>query len=1049
MKINVEGSGIEEFLFQNSCDSEHELIRMPMPNEGYPLNEHNASIAGPSISPGVNPASFEGRDLNKTSYAAQLADFLVDPKILGFIDTKLPISRVPYMYGEKCDSIEAKRITSWIPYSPRQVPNYGGSRRDIIDKTAQMNRYNSLKAVVSIRSVLAINPRKDNSFEKLVIWYDIDGLPTKGTVSFREFSEHKFVDTLIGVKAKKGMKMLANEYLYDLICDAQWFFVTLPTFPGWKRIPVISNNQIEEKLLFFMDDSVGPSLLEYASEAIRTRRYRVVNGEQKHSYYYYTKAVPQHPMLKLVWALRTASLFLSLFSDNGINVKQVLVLEPSPNVSAENLIAMMKTQDYGSSSSLPLTLSDSPTSARKKYSMMLNQTSDGTVVFRDITLDNDKGSASIATNCIINDIMCTNGAEHSLHHLITVVSPYASRWFPQDTVLRLSFDDVSMQFDHDVDSSMLSSIAEAFDSILIQRVQDDPKLFYSCLNADIVKMIPDSIPDNRRGLYKMLMTIQSLVSKIFETSLFTEQNISVLVEMLSEVEDDICSRISSEFVDAVNECIRNQTIRLVDKRLCENYKMGTNTAIATDNILGLEPETIAEVIMPLMRHRVSFRNLIDALSCEDILYAPEKEHHNSRHKIPMTIEGRRTNIHVYSIYRNYLDEDVRQKIDNLPVQKYQLDRMSVPPADYLPMLLCNGQIVGKLMRYADEEDNSIFITGQMGSGKTYALAQRAALLADLNHRIIIFDFMGTFTYQRMCKMLPKSFVDQNVYFHNIESEGLPVNLFNLKGENRKVDRGVLMGVFSAGIDQLTSSQVDELTDIIHTFIPIHKSGEEAKPEFTSEQILQFLKKDYVGELCSKLRSIARGISEYTMSGDSWDQFFSKHGKISVISMEQSVETVIPLINMLFESLYNYQFKNHNIPLNVIMDEMPSDIILKITPLQKIIYAGRNYHMSFCSATQQYNAARNDKVGRLMGKIRNKIFFNPTSESETAVASALRYGDKKKKLFDAMGRGDCILKAMCYSHEEGKNNYITISGKICSYEKWQSFLSGNDTSTPNE
>ncbi len=755
-------------------------------------------------------------------------------------------------------------------------------------------------------------------------------------------------------------------------------------------------------------------------------------------------------MLKLVWALRTASLFLSLFSDNGINVKQVLVLEPSPNVSAENLIAMMKTQDYGSISSLPLTLSDSPTSARKKYSMMLNQTSDGTVVFRDITLDNDKGSASIATNCIINDIMCTNGAEHSLHHLITVVSPYASRWFPQDTVLRLSFDDMGMQFDHDVDNSMLSEIAEAFDSILIQRVQDNPNLFYSCLNDSIVKMVPDAIPDNRRGLYKMLMTMYCLVSKIFEMSLFTEQNISVLVEMLSEVEDDICSRISSEFVDAVNECIRNQTIRLVDKRLCENYKMGTNTAIATDNILGLEPETIAEVIMPLMRHRVSFRNLIDALSCEDILYAPEKEHHNNRHKIPMTIEGRRTNIHVYSIYRNYLDEDVRQKIDNLPVQKYQLDRMSVPPADYLPMLLCNGQIVGKLMRYADEEDNSIFITGQMGSGKTYALAQRAALLADLNHHVVILDHMGTFSYQRMCKMLPQSFVDQHVYFHCVENKGIPVDLFYVNGDNLNTDRSVLNGVFSAGLGELSSSKANELSEMVSTFLPTSKLGEE-KQSFTSEQILQFLKneKGNDGKFRTQLRTLAREISDYTMSGDSWDQFFSKHGKISVISMEQSAETEISLINMLFQTLYKYQSRNFDIPLDLIMDEIPLEIVSNTSPLWKIVTAGRNYHISFCCATQEYSASKNDRVGKLMGKIHNKVFFNPTSESETAVASALRYGDKKKKLFDAMGRGDCILKAMCYSHEEGKNKYITISGKICSYEKWQSFLSGNDTSTLNE
>jgi len=144
-----------------------------------------------------------------------------------------------------------------------------------------------------------------------------------------------------------------------------------------------------------------------------------------------------------------------------------------------------------------------------------------------------------------------------------------------------------------------------------------------------------------------------------------------------------------------------------------------------------------------------------------------------------------------------------------------------------------------------------------------------------------------------------------------------------------------------------------------------------------------------------------------------------------------------------------QSRNFDIPLDLIMDEIPLEIVSNTSPLWEIVTAGRNYHMSFCCATQEYSASKNDRVGKLMGKIRNKVFFNPTSESETAVASALRYGDKKKKLFDVMGRGDCILKAMCYSHEEGRNNYISISGKICSYEKWQSFLSGNDTNNSNE
>ena len=80
---------------------------------------------------------------------------------------------------------------------------------------------------------------------------------------------------------------------------------------------------------------------------------------------------------------------------------------------------------------------------------------------------------------------------------------------------------------------------------------------------------------------------------------------------------------------------------------------------------------------------------------------------------------------------------------------------------------------------------------------------------------------------------------------------------------------------------------------------------------------------------------------------------------------------------------------------------------------------------------------------------NADFLKPSPKSENAVADTLRYGKKKKSHFDAMKAFDVIVKSDFYSKEQGINTPSIVSGKICSYEKWQSFLSGNETSNPNE
>ncbi len=506
-----------------------------------------------------------------------------------------------------------------------------------------------------------------------------------------------------------------------------------------------------------------------------------------------------------------------------------------------------------------------------------------------------------------------------------------------------------------------------------------------------------------------------------------------------------------------------------------------------DNILGFEPETIQEVIIPAMQRSVTLSNLINALTDGKILYTPEKNHHNRRHTIRIEdAEGNPDEIHVYSIDRNVLAENIRQRIDNLSQEAFLLEKDEIPAEDFLPMIQCDGRIVGKLMRYKDEEDNGVFISGQMNAGKSYALIQRAIFLKELGHRVIIFDAKGSFTRKRLCdaltedsEELPFRFYDaaflkdighgvvpsdtedvfipekvwneltkdseeQSVCFYNynIEKVGIPVDLFHLERKNKNTDRSILEKILSAGIGTLSKIQLKTLRKAASDLLTVVNPDENLQ----IQDILQMLDEKGSYSVHAQLEQLFSELSKLESPFYStWEEFFKTHNGIIIFSIKPVAGQInSQFFDMILESLYQFQSSYFSIPLDIIVDEIRSQNVSQNSPLWSVITEGRKFHMSVSCADQEYIASRNDRVGGLTGKFRNKIIMSPTTDSETAAASILGYGNRKRRVFDAMEQGDCIVKLSCYNKEKGCNQYVTISGKICSYRDYQSFKKDKET-----
>ena len=130
-------------------------------------------------------------------------------------------------------------------------------------------------------------------------------------------------------------------------------------------------------------------------------------------------------------------------------------------------------------------------------------------------------------------------------------------------------------------------------------------------------------------------------------------------------------------------------------------------------------------------------------------------------------------------------------------------------------------------------------------------------------------------------------------------------------------------------------------------------------------------------------------------------------------------------------MFSYQKENPEIPLDVFIDELQNQNLSSDSSIYRILKEGRKFGIAFFGATQDFYPF-NTELGKIMSKADTQIFLRPTPNSAGAVASVLRFKKAEVERFDAMQRGDAIIKGFFYSKTEKRNIPATLSGKIAPF-----------------
>ncbi|HOR22701.1 MAG TPA: DUF87 domain-containing protein, partial [Ruminococcus sp.] len=379
-------------------------------------------------------------------------------------------------------------------------------------------------------------------------------------------------------------------------------------------------------------------------------------------------------------------------------------------------------------------------------------------------------------------------------------------------------------------------------------------------------------------------------------------------------------------------------------------------------------------------------NLTSALySCGYLPHNAKKE--KSIRIAAISSDGTPYPLYVHAISYTLITHENKQRFDLLDKEANLFKYEAVPREGFLPLIkTVDGRFAGKMLRYAAEESNTYFGTGKTGSGKSWAIAQLICMLFMLGQIVVVFDVSGSYTKEKLLKMLPAEVVEKIFKFINVGAgkDPVPIDLGSLRGcETLPDKKRAIYSVLRAAtgpIDKGTSRK-------LKGFLSDHVRGKDFAVSLSD--LCSELEKapGFGADLADRISDVIDEIGEIGYEQKTWDDLFSQERKITVINLGNEVgENTHQLLDMMVGSLFNWQMSHDNGFLSIVIDELIDQDFSTGSPLQTIVKQGRKFHTALIGATQDYYNQGSSYLD-VMKQANMKSFCRP-GKSEDRVAQKL-------------------------------------------------------------
>ena len=854
--------------------------------------------------------------------------------------------------------------------------------------------------------------------------------PCSTIMPYDDYMNERFYQHLKWVKRRPGRtKKQVNDLIYDQIQKAPKSEASI--FPRQGFIKIGDNE--------FDFGSYPENMEAYAEimpDSVKMKKLVPLYRETKEIVQRWLRIYASHPTLKFLGLISIAEKMQFILEEKGISFKPIITVSPSTDIDEEKLKAMLYSFDIKNYPVPLLALSE------KGMLAYLSKIWDSFAVFLDNSFADEAASIEEPIRALIKASRGDYGEANIGRNIIAIISRnagYIAHRISPESVIPLSLAGVTLDYSNDYIRNVTSDMEAFVINIILRRISN-----IRYLASSIIKGVMEDRhtfqTEEALNSAIYLLSAEKFSRDFLGVSLVSNEELKEFTHNLNSQRNalvDSDTAILHDFAKIASDKFRSGSFTAVRKKNGIIINDTSNTAIISGNRVYFTGEMLAE-ILALMTTTHNMKALLNALAHYNAL----DERDGRTHPLDAhNSSGEAVRLYLYDISADILDADIIYTFNNLECSAYMLSEQEIPKKPFLPLLRdVNGRVAGKVIDYDEEDNDHSLICGQSGFGKSYLQAQLIAKRFSLGNKVVAFDTSDSFTYKALCKNLPKSFVDENVTFYNIDSSVIPINIFHVDDTLGKASKiKYLVGIFKAGIGELSVPQSNALRSILDEVLS--SPSEEGFPQ----QMLKAL--DDVGKgtekidertimsLRNRLEPLLGDIIECGMSEYTWNNFLASSKPIVIIHTEGiNLDNNNQVIDMLLLTLFSYQNEDFTIPLDIFIDEIQNQNFSSTSSIRKIMKEGRKIHMAFFGSTQDYYPKKTE-LGSTMGKAGTQIFLRPSEDSEQAVAAELRWKKADMARFDSMDRGDIIVKGVLYNKKNKHNTQTTLSGHVDDFLSW--------------
>lgn len=874
---------------------------------------------------------------------------------------------------------------------------------------------------IRIQDMKNVRIQKDGTYKdyKYITYLDSQQESRKTLIPLDKLAGKNLITKFEGFSFICSNKSIANAFLaWYINVTSTNESVDIPEYPGFIFTKV---NDVERAAFTCNNGEMDMELLDACSD---TFKKKILTDEsiQPDEISAFAAKYLNTPEKFILFAYSICGALSNVLTRLKTPISQILALDaPDSDIIRQ---ACYYLQLYNREKNV-ITFDSNKATIRRTF----HEANDETVIIKDCSIiDNDKRRMDV-----LNYVLELNSDAESSPHNTVIISPFAQYMIPSSDSICLTLDsDFYTKMSKEEELTMCCDLSR-LTRYLLETVAYDINKWQDELKSNIDKLIQDergtSLPYAQSTTsYAVIVSVSLMICKILQFSAKVSDISDMMLPMFAtddETPEDTNSIIVDEFVHVLNASIRNNNLDILINGKDMDFIEGKCQVIVKEDLLLFEESTLTEALLPAMKTTNSLHHLLSALDEDGILYATKKD------RYPSTVyhNGETTRITFIAVTSDdILDQDVQHKIRARMCSEWFAEK----PLDtsFIP-IVTNSLNYTAYQKYDFKKAENLhyFVSGESGSGKTHHLTERLVNLQKQGQKVVVFDTSTSFTESEILEKLTaggddtvkeqvKAYMEQHITFHNVETDGLPVDLLKLEDPDQvNTSKNDIYNIITAHIQKLGRRQQADLRNSIDMLIKENR--------MTIKNFYDDMMEGKVSDsLASLFDDTLSPFNMYQPSDKSWGEFFNSTKDIVIISAtEMTSDSGSALIDMLLMSLYHYQFKNPTNHLAIVIDEIQNQNYNNGSAIYRVLREGRKKHMSLNYATQ-YLSDANKECKQTMNGAGIKVYLRQDSITANSIARTINV---KGTELTNLKQGECYVVGQLYNNTDSINRPGIVRG----------------------